>query len=156
MSEPQPQPQPSAQPDLSDPKQVLDAVSHASLRLLAGTVSKGTMQQLRRTLEQSPSEFPWQASTQAILAEPVDEQRLVQQGLAAQRDGVLRGGRTAPGPGVVRRTKGFVARVMAQLVFGLCYSLVIIAALLLLKYKLPDFDIYRVLTWIQDLFAKPA
>lgn len=139
--------------DLSDPAKTLDAVGATSLRLLAGTVSKATMQQLRRTLEQSPAEFPWQVITQAILAEPVDAQRLVQQGLTAQRDWILRGGRTAPGPTLVRRAKGLLARIVAQLIFGVLYALVIVAGLLLLKFKFPDFDIYRVLTWVQQLFG---
>lgn len=137
--------------DLSDPAKTLDAVGAASLRLLAGTVSKATMQQLRRTLEQSPAEFPWQIVTQAIVAEPVDPQRLVQQGLAAQRDWILRGGRTAPAPTLVRRAKGLFARLCAQMIFGLLYALVIVAGLLVLKFKFPDFDIYRILTWIQQL-----
>ena len=139
--------------DWNDPQRTLDAISAASLRLLAGSVSKGTMQQLRKTLDASPAEFPWQVVTQAILAEPVDQQRLVQQGLAAQRDWILRGGRTVPGPTLTRRAKGLLARLCAQLIFGLLYALVIIAGLLVLKYKLPEFDIYRILTWILELFG---
>lgn len=141
-------------PDLTEAEQTLRAVSDVSLRLLAGSVPKGKMEQLRRTVEQSTSEYPWQAVTQAVLADDVEEQRLVQQALVAHRDWILRGGRTAKGPSIARRTKGFVARLMAQLIFGVIFVVVIVAALLLLKYKMPEFDIYRILTWVQDLFGK--
>ena len=141
-------------PDLTEAEQTLRAVSDVSLRLLAGTVSKQKMEQLRRTVEQSTAEFPWQIVTQAVLAEEVDPQRLVQQGLAAQRDWILRGGRTAKGPSITHRTKGFVARLTAQLIFFVIFLVVIVAALLVLKFKLPDFDIYRIMTWIEGLFGK--
>jgi len=152
MSETPPRPAPAA-PDLSDPGQTLRAVSDTSLRLLAGAVPKAKMEQLRRTVEENSTEYPWQVVTHAVLAEPVDEQQLVQQGLAAQRDWILRGGRTAKGPTVAHRTKGFVARLVAQLIFAAVFTVVIVIALLLLKYKMPDFDIYRILTWVQDLFG---
>jgi outer membrane murein-binding lipoprotein Lpp len=145
-------------PNLTDAEQTLRAVGDTSLRLLAGTVSKAKMEQLRRTVEQSAPEFPWQAVTQAVLAEDVDEQRLVQQGLVAHRDWILRGGRTAKGPSLAHRGKGFVARMTAQLIFGAIFVAVILIALLVLKYKEPEFDIYqisdRILTWVQDLFGE--
>jgi len=131
----------------------LQAVAAVSLRLMAGAVPKRTMEQLQRTLQQSPAEFPWQVVTQAVLAEPVDAQRLVQQGLQAQRDWIVRGGRERPAASLARRTKGFVARLCAQLIFGVIFTLVVIAALLLLKHKLPAVDIYRVLTWFQAQFG---
>jgi len=142
---------PAADPGRSDA--TLDAVAQASLRLMAGAVSKRTMDQLQRTLQQSPAEFPWQVATQAILAEPVDPSRLVQQGLVAQRDWILRGGRETPGPGIGHRAKGLLARLCAQLIFGALYAIVIVALLLLLKHKLPGFDIYRVLAWFQSAFG---
>lgn len=138
-------------PDLAQPADVLGAVSAVSLRLLAGAVPKRTMEQLQRTLRQSHAEFPWQVVTQAVLSEPVDPQQLVQQGLAAQRDWILRGGRETPRPQVGARAKGLLARLCAQLVFGALYTVVILAILLLLKHKLPELDIYRVLDWIRSL-----
>ncbi|MGB3968628.1 MAG: hypothetical protein WBO45_17975 [Planctomycetota bacterium] len=110
------------------------------------------MDQLRRTLDASPSEFPWQVVTQAILAEAVDPQRLVQQGLAAQRDWIVRGGRERPGPGLAHRAKGLLARLCAQVIFGVLFATVLVTALLLLKYK-TGFDIYCVLTWFQQTFG---
>ena len=139
-------------PNLEQPDEVLRAVGDASLRLMAGAVPKTRMEQLRRTVEQSPADYPWQVVTQAILAEDVDEQRLVQQALAAQRDWILRGGRTAKGPSLRHRTKGLFARLLAQLIFATIFAAVLVLGLLLLKYK-ADFDIYRILVWAQELFG---
>jgi hypothetical protein len=150
---PNPRPSDSAAPDLGQPDDTLQAVGAVSLRLMAGAVPRRTLEQLKRTVQQSPAEYPWQVVTQAVLAEPIEPQRLVQQGLVAQRDWILRGGRETPGPGIAHHTKSFVARVAAQLIFGAIYTVVIIVLLLLLKYKLPDFDIYRVLTWCQQTFG---
>lgn len=141
-------------PDLGQPEATLAAVSEVSLRLMAGAVSKRTMEQLQDTLRHSPSEFPWQVVTQAVLTEPVDAQRLVQQGLAAQRDWIVRGGRETPSAPIAHRAKSFFARLCAQLIFGALFTLVLIAGLLLLKHKVPDLDIYRILTWFQQLFGK--
>jgi hypothetical protein len=138
-------------PDLARPDDTVAAVGAVSLRLMAGAVPKKTMDQLRRTLQESPAEFPWQVVTKAVLAESVDEQKLLQQGLAAQRDWILRGGRETPGPGLVHHTKSFFAKLLAQLIFAAIFTLVLVTILILLKYKMPELDIYRVL----DLF-RPA
>lgn len=134
------------QPDLNEGDEALRAVSEASLRLMAGSVSKPKMAQLKITAQQNEAEYPWQAITQAILSEEVEGQRLVQQGLAAQRDWILRGGRTAKGPSVTRRAKGFFARLMAQLIFGVIFVVVVVVGLLLLEYKFPAWDI----DWLLD------
>jgi hypothetical protein len=113
------------------------------LRLLSGAVSRRTLEQLQQTLQQSPSEYPWQVVNQVILAESVDLQQLVQQGLAAQRDWILRGGREIPRPSPVRQAKGMVARLVAQLIFGALFAIVLVLVLVLLHHKLPWLDIYR-------------
>jgi hypothetical protein len=148
-----PNPSEPAAHDRDQPDATIQAAGAVSLRLMAGAVPKRTLEQLKRTVQQSPAEYPWQVVTQVVLAEPVDPQRLVQQGLAAQRDWILRGGRETPGPGLAHHTKSFFARLVAQLIFGLVYAVVIVVLLLLLKHKLPDFDIYRVLTWCQQTFG---
>jgi hypothetical protein len=140
-------------PDLTDAEQALRAVSEASLRLMAGSVSKPTMVQMRRVAEQSDGPYPWQEITQGLLAEDVDEQRLVQQGLTAQRDWILRGGRQNKAPGIGRRAKGMVATLLAQLIFVTILAVLILISLLILKYKLPEWDIYRITEWVQDLFG---
>jgi hypothetical protein len=137
-------------PDLEQPDDTLQAVGAVSLRLLAGAVPRRTMEQLQRTVQQSPDEYPWRIVTQAVLAEPVDPQRLVQQGLQAQRDWILRGGRERPAPPAAQRAKGFVARLLAQTIVCAIWTVVVVVLLLLLKYKLPGFDIYRLLAWIQQ------
>lgn len=139
--------------DLADPQAALRAVGETSLRLLAGAVPKGKLDQLRRLVEQSPDAFPWQLVTRELLADPIDAQRLMQQGLVAQRDWIARGGRTSKGPGIVRRTKGFVARLMAQLVFGVMFAVVLVAGLILLQIKVEWFDIYQLVPWVKGLFG---
>lgn len=135
-------------PDLQNPDDTMTAVAAVSMRLVAGSVGKRTMEQLKRTVEQSPAEYPWQIVTQAVLAEPVEPQRLVQQALAAQRDWILRGGREAPSRPLTTQAKGLLAKIVAQsIVVGLIAGIVVVV-LLLLKLKYPACDIYRVL----DLF----
>ena len=144
---------PPPSPDLAQPDETLRAVSAVSLRLMAGAVPKRTLEQLRKAVQESQAEYPWQVVTQAVLAEPVDDQRLVQQGLVAQRDWILRGGRETPGPSLSRRAKGLVARIVAELIFFVVMSVVVVGALMLCKHKWPEIDIYRLLAWLQSLFA---
>jgi len=140
-------------PDLEQGDEALRAVSDASLRLMAGSVSKPKLAQLKITAQSSEVDYPWQAITQAILSESVDEQRLMQQGLLSQRDWILRGGRVAKGPSVTRRAKGLIARLMAQLVFGAIFTFVIILGLLLLEYRFPAVDIDWLLDQALELFG---
>lgn len=144
---------PAAGDELADPQAALRAVGETSLRLLAGAVPKPRLEQLRRVVEQGGDSFPWQLVTRELLADPIDPQRLMQQGLVAQRDWIARGGRTAKGPGIVRRTKGFVARFVAQLVFGVIFAVVLIAGLILLQIKIEWLDIYQLVPWVKGLFG---
>ncbi|MBX3461721.1 MAG: hypothetical protein KF830_01005 [Planctomycetes bacterium] len=141
-------------PDLGDPEAARQAIGEVSLRLLAGAVPRRTLEQLQRTVQQTPAEYPWQIVTQAVLAEPVDPQRLVQQGLEAQRDWIVRGGRERPAAPVGQRAKGLLARFVAQAIFGLIWTVVVVAGLLLLKHKLPELDIYRLLVWFEGLVER--
>lgn len=127
------------------------SIGDASLRLLAGAVSKARMEQLRRTVEQAPNEYPWQVVVQAILEEDVDQQRLVQQGLTAQRDWILRGGRTTRGPSLTRRAKGLLARLMAQLIFAVIFAIVLIAGLIVVQMQWEWLDIYAIVPWFREL-----
>lgn len=140
-------------PDLTEAEQTLRAVSDVSLRLMAGCVSKPKLAQLRITVEENTDEYPWQTVTQAVLSEEVDQQRLVQQGLVAHRDWILRGGRTAKGPSITRRAKGLLARLVAQLIFAVIFTTIILVALVILQIKL-GWDLYAVWPWILSLFGK--
>ncbi len=123
-------------------------MAQAALRLMAGAVPKASLERLRRAAQDAGAEYPWESSTRAILAEPVDPQRLVQQGLTAQRDWILRGGREAPKPGIGMRAKGLLARLCAQLVFGALFLLVLVAGLVAVKYQWPQVDIYVAVGWL--------
>ena len=62
----------AASPDPGRPEEVHDAVAHASLRLLAGAVPKATLERLRRDAKAAGAEYPWEAATRALLADPVE------------------------------------------------------------------------------------
>jgi hypothetical protein len=141
-------------PDLEHPEQTHQAVAEASLRLLAGAVPRRLLEQLQRTVQQSTAEYPWQVVTQAILAEPVSPQQLVQQGLQAQRDWISRGGRETPGKPIGQRAKGFLARLLAQLLFLCLLVVVLYAGVLLVKHKLPALDLFAPLEWLYATFPQ--
>ena len=109
---------------------------------------KPTLERLRRDAKAAGAEYPWETATRALLADPVEPGQLVQRGLAAQRDWILRGGRETPKPGIGVRTKGLLARLAAQLVFGLLYTAVVASVLVVLKYKHPSIDIYVAVDWL--------
>lgn len=148
---PDPSPPNAAPLDLDDPAQLVAAVREVSMRLLGGGVPRATMAQLQKLARENVGEFPWRETTRRILAEPVEEQRLVQQALTQQRDWIWRGGRETPGPSVGRRTKGFVAKIVAQTIFLGIWALVLALALLALKHKF-GFDLYAVLDWLYSTF----
>jgi len=145
-------PAPSPSPVGSSPPgnpQLAEAAT-VSLRLMAGTVSKRVLEQLRQSLPQS--EDPRAALHAAVLAEPVDEKQLLGKALAVQREWIARGGRWR-GPSFGFRAKSLLARLCAQLVVTLLYLLLFVAALLALKYRDADWDLYRLLTWGRELFG---
>lgn len=147
-------PDPKPQPDLSDPDDAFHAVSEASLRLMAGAVSKPRLAQLKIAAQEQETDYPWQRITQAIVSESVDGQDLVKQGLIAQRDWILRGGRVAKGPSIKSRAKGFFARLTAQLIFGVIFTTVIVLTLLLLEYRF-GWNIYWLLDKTLELIGAP-
>ena len=147
-------PDPKPQPDLSDPDDAFHAVSEASLRLMAGAVSKPRLAQLKIVAQEQETDYPWQRITQAIVSESVDGQDLVKQGLIAQRDWILRGGRVAKGPSIKSRAKGFFARLTAQLIFGVIFTTVIVLTLLLLEYRF-GWNIYWLLDKTLELIGAP-
>lgn len=139
-------------PDLGSPDDTMTAVGAVSLRLLAGAVSRKTMEQLKRTVQENPSEYPWQVVTHAILAEPCDEQKVVQQGLRAHRDWIVRGGRQDPGRPLGVQAKTLVAKLLTQLIVVVIIALLVCLMLLVMRQKWPGADIYKVLFWLQDTF----
>jgi hypothetical protein len=124
-------------------------VAEVSLRLMAGVVSRKLMDTLQRTVRQNPAEYPWQVVNQAVLAETVDPARLVQQGLRAQRDWIVRGGRENPSRPLGLRAKTLLAMVLSRLLFFAAYTAAVAVLLLLLKQKWPGLDLYRILYWLQ-------
>ncbi len=130
---------------------VLDDVGQAALRLMAGTVSRKQLAALRKELLRSPESYPWRETTDAILRVEVDDERLLQQGLRAQRDWVVRGGRETPKPSVKHRSKNFVAYLLSRAIFFVLYTGAVVVLLVLLKAKWPQIDIYAANDWLSGV-----
>lgn len=145
---------PPSEHDSTQDDPTLRQIGDASLRLMAGVVSKARMEQLQKTVERSADGFPWQQVTAEILAEDVPAERIVQQGLVAQRDWILRGGRTSRGPTVARRAKGLLARLMAQMIFGVLFTAVVVTGLIVLQHKFAWADIYQIVPWFLGLIGR--
>ncbi|MCA8950555.1 MAG: hypothetical protein KDE27_13710 [Planctomycetes bacterium] len=141
----------STGPDLDDPAALERAVREVALRLMAGAVPRATMTRLQKLMRENVGDYPWQEVTRQLLAESVDEQQLVQQGLNAQRDWVWRGGRETPRPPLGHRTKGFFAKICAQTIFLLIWAVVVVIALLALRHT-TGLDIYAGLRWLYEMF----
>ena len=122
-----------------DADEAMVRIGAVSARLLAGAVSKRTMEALQRTVHASPNEYPWQVVNQVVLAEPCDAQDLAQRALRAQRDWVLRGGRENPGKPLGLKAKTVVTATVLLL-------------LLLVKHKWPELTIYAALDWCYSVF----
>lgn len=123
----------------------------ASHRLLAGLVSRRDLQAMQKKVLASPDAYPWQEVVDGLVAEPVAESELIQRGLKAQRDWILRGGREMPGPRVKTRAKAFLARLLAQGLFLGLWTGSVLVLLVLLKARFPECDIYIVSNWLKDL-----
>lgn len=119
-----------------------------SLRLLAGAVGKRTFETLRSQLPTATDVHA--VLHQALLAERVEPAQLLQKGLVAQREWVARGGRIAQ-PRLAFRGKRLLAQLCAQLVVTAIYAALFLATLFALKYRDPDWDVYRLLTWLREL-----
>lgn len=121
-----------------------------SLRLMAGAVSRRTFDQLRPVVHQGGDV---QGVIQAaILGEAVDSKQMLAKAAAAQREWILRGGRTR-GPSLGFRAKSLLARLCAQLIISALYAVLVLTALLLLKHHDASWDLYRVLPWFQGLLG---
>lgn len=131
---------------------VLRRVADASLYLMAGAVSRPKMASLQRSVRDAAGEYPWEQVVDGILDEPVDPQKLAQQGLRAQRDWVLRGGRETPGPSMKARGKGCLAGILARLFFFAMYTVAVVLMLLVIRHRWDDMNLYRLLDWAYDVF----
>lgn len=152
MTSQSPEPQGPGPASAPQSHETLEAIAGVSLRLMAGTVSRNTMDALKRTVLSSPEDYPWRVVNQVVLGESVDEQRLAEQGIRAQRDWILRGGRENPGKPVGLKVKTFFAKLVAQSIFGLIFAAVLVLLLLLIKHKWPEINIYWLLDWVRETF----
>ena len=136
-------------PTVRDP--LVHRVSEASLRLMAGLVPRQTVQALQQRVRENEQTYPWEEVVDKVLNEPVDDQRLVQQGLRAQRDWLLRAGTRAPGTSVSMRGKVALAFFLSRLLFFGLFTVALVVLLMLIKARWPAIDIYRPLEWLRDV-----
>lgn len=130
-----------------DPHDVFQRICESSTRLMAGCVTPGTMYEIQNWVRQEPSNYPWEEVVDRILSEDVEDERLGHQALRAQRDWVVRGGRETRRPSTRARAKHGVAWVLARLIFAVLLIGMVVVLLVLLKFRWPELDIYRLVEW---------
>ena len=142
-----------------DPNALFHEISELSLRLMGGAVSRRTMKELQRIVDKSGSAYPWEAVLDRALEDAVDHNELVDRGLRAQRDWVLRGGRKNPGKRVGTHAKMFMAKLVAKGLFLVLYTLALVGLLVLIEQMWPHLDISNILYFLQEklpgLFPPP-
>ncbi len=142
----------SAIPDPSSvPDPRLHRIFEASHRLLAGLVPGGTVTKLAGRIRDEEDRYPWEEVVESLTAPSVEPQELVQRGLRAQRDWILRSAAGRPMRRLRVATKTLLARIVAQGLFFVLYTTAVIALLLLIRLKWDWFDIYRLLEPIRRL-----
>ncbi len=151
--------------------ELLNRVGQTSLRMMAGVIPNHVVDHLQARLYASPDAYPWDEVVDTILAEPIDGGDLVNKGILAHRNWVLRG--DAPGAAAVAsvnrpvprasaptgrrpksmsvRGKTFLAAGIVKGGFFVIYTLSVVALLILLRHKFPSCDIYRVLDWLAEV-----
>ena len=127
-------------------------ICETSARPMGGTVQRSTIRSLQKEVRSQAKGYPWQSVVDRILAEPVDQEKMVQQALRSQRDWVVRGGRKTPGKGAKHHAKSFVAKLLARLIFMAIFIPVVVVLLVLMRHQWPWCDIYRILDWLAEVW----
>ncbi len=119
---------------------------------MAGAVPRKTMNSLQKLVQGARKDYPWESVLDSILESPMASDRLVHQGLLAQRDWIMRGGRETPRKRLAVQGKTILARLMVRTLFFVLYTGAVCALLVLLKQVAPKMDLYIVLNWLQQAF----
>ena len=137
--------------DPADPGRdpILLDVCEASHRLFSGLVSRKTVRDLQQLVRSSADAYPWQEVVERTLSEPGEEATLLQSGLKAQRDWIVRGGRLDAG-GESRRSC-FGSLFSIGLVF-LAFLATVVVILVVARMHWPEADIYRLIDWLHETF----
>jgi hypothetical protein len=129
----------------------LDRVGAVALRMMAGAVSPATRRSLQQRVRGAPS-YPWEAVVDTVLADPVDEVRLLERGLAAQRDWVVGSAKAPLGRRLRQRGRSAVAWLLSRVIFFALYTAAAIVLLVLVRWRWPDLDIYVLGEWLRRVF----
>ena len=165
------QPNPATLPAMTGPQTcfaeqdpTVARVAEASLRMMAGTVSPATRRRTKELAAAAAGGYPWDAVVTAVLADPIDPSVLVQKGLTAQRDWVVKtaaaGAPASPaprsGPALSYRIKRLLAVSLARLMFYALFTLCLLTLLVLVRKALPWADLYALtdqgLEFVRSLF----
>jgi hypothetical protein len=136
-------------PSPADPE--LQRIFETSHRMFAGLVPGGTAAKLRQRIAEDPARYPWEEVVAIVNAAAVPPADLIQRGLRAQRDWILRAAAGRPMRRLRVAGKTLLARILAQLLFFGLYSAAVVVLLLLLKLKWEGADIYRLLDMARSL-----
>ncbi len=119
---------------------------------MAGAVPRKTMNSLQKVVQARRKDYPWESVLDSILESPMASDRLVHQGLRAQRDWIMRGGRETPRKRLAVQGKTLLAWLIARTLFFVLFTGAVCALLVLLKQVAPKMDLYIVLNWLQQGF----
>lgn len=120
--------------------------------MMAGVVPPSTRRALQQRVRASGGDYPWEAVIDAVLADPVDDRRLLQKGLQAQRDWVSQPGSEPIARRVRRRGRSALAWLLSRVIFFAIYSVAAIALLVLLELRWPELDISALGDWLRRTF----
>ncbi len=142
-------------------------VAEASLRMMGGAVAATTQRRIRQLAERAPDAYPWQEVVEAVLADQVEPSALVQRGLTAQRDWVLRSGQATLSrtestvvrarPSLAWKVKRLIAIAIARSLFYSVFTSTLLVLLILVRKAWPWADIYaladRVTEAVRSVFG---
>lgn len=120
--------------------------------MMAGVVPPTTRRALLQRVRKAGGDYPWEAVVDAVLADPVDDTRLLQRGLLAQRDWVSRPEREPVGRRVRRRSRSALAWLLSRVIFFAIYTGAAIVLLVLLELRWPQLDISALGDWLRTTF----
>lgn len=112
--------------------------------MMAGAVPPGTRKALQQRVKAARGDYPWEAVLDTVLAEPVNEARLVQRGLSAQRDWITGPMREPVSRKVRRKSKSLVAWLLSRVIFFVLYTVAAIALLVFLRLRWNSLDVYAI------------
>lgn len=145
----------TARPCFAEQDPTVARVAETALRMMSGSIPPATQRHIRELALQAPDAYPWSDVVTAVLGDDVDPSSLVQRGLQAQRDWVVKSGNTPTSraearavpvspPRLAYSVKRWLAVSAARAVFYTLFSGALVVLLILLQRVWSRFDIYAI------------